>query len=462
MADKINVRSPFFTRIKFDSTLYKAELKLYVYDGTRRTDKGSPVYNLSKTNTIDYTISGFSYKGISFEISELVRDYLDVAFDGGYNSYNKWVRVEQFFYTTNTITTGTTTSVSTNQLVDSVANFTLFSDFGKYVKNESSGAITLVEDVPSSTVLDLEDDIFTASGTPYTAGIIGLTDDYIAYEGYGYYKDGRNPQLSQAYLQSNKKIYRLQDHNVRIPIDTDKAVSAVFRLNGETVNSQTFTPSEESDEQVIYFNVGFSNADTYEQRVKLDGGIVETSPLLREFFGTENIGEVDEIYVNDGDKTDVIKIITEPCSKYQPYKVVFVNRFGVLQDLFFSLKSTESITTTGETYKANNFDYTGNTTDLVLGIGNKYDSNKHQIMQYSKMGKESIVLNTGYLSEDYNDVMQELMLSEQVWLMATNSEEVLPVLPKTQNITFKTSVNDKLVQYTIEFDMAFDKINSIR
>ena len=97
MATKINVRSPFFTRTEFDNTLYKAELKLYVYNGTKLTDKGSPVYNLSKTNTINYTISGFSFKGISFEISELVRDYLDVTFDGSYNSYNKWVRAEQFF-----------------------------------------------------------------------------------------------------------------------------------------------------------------------------------------------------------------------------------------------------------------------------------------------------------------------------------------------------------------------------
>ena len=78
------------------------------------------------------------------------------------------------------------------------------------------------------------------------------------------------------------------------------------------------------------------------------------------------------------------------------------------------------------------------------------------------MGKESITLNTGYLSEDYNDVIEELMLSEQVWLMATDSEEVLPVIPKTQNLTYKTSINDRLVQYTIDFDYAFDKINSVR
>ena len=459
MATKINTRSPFYTDTRFDNDLTKGELRLYIYDGTKNTDKGTAKYNLTKTNAINYVISGFNYKGISFEISELVRDYLDVTFDGGYNQYNKWVTAEQLFYTGIEVS-GTNTSTGTNQLIDSTANFT-FEFLGKTVINDATGGTATVTAF-TTTTLTLTSNIFPSSGVAYTAGITFLTSDYIAYDGYGYFKDGRNPQNNQAYLQSNKKIYRLQDHNIRVPIDTDKAVSAVFRLNGETVKSQTFTASDESDEQVVYFNVGFSNADTYQQRVELDGGIVENSPLLEQYFGAENVGEVDEIYVSDGDKTDVLKIITEPCSKYQPYKVVFVNRFGVLQDLFFSLKSIESITTTGETYKANNFDYTGNTTDLVNGIGNKYDSNKHQIMQYNKLGKESITLNTGYLSEDYNDVISELMLSEQVWLMATDSDEVLPVIPKTQSVTYKTSLNDRLVQYTIDFDYAFDKINTVR
>lgn len=459
MAIKINTRSPFYTDARFDNNLTKGELNLYIYDGTKNTDKGTKKYNLVKANAINYVYSGFNIKGISFEISELVRDYLEVTFDGGYNQYNKWVTAQQLFYT-GIEASGINTTVVTNQLVDSNANFTI-SLVGTNVINKETGDVATVTGF-TSTTLTLSSDIFPSSGVLYTAGITVLTSDYIAYDGYGYFKDGRNPQNNQAYLQSNKKIYRLQDHNVRVPIDTDKAVSAVFRLNGQTVKSQTFTPSDESDEQVVYFNVGFSNADTYEQRVRLDGGTVEKTPLLEEYFGVENVGEVDEIYVSDGDKTEILKIITEPCSKYEPYKVVFVNKFGVLQDLFFSLKSTQSITTKSDMYKSSVFDYTGSATDLISGIGNKYDSNKHQYTQYHKLGRESITLNTDYLSEDYNDVMKQLMLSEQVWMMPTNSDEVYPVIPKTQSLTYKKSVNDKLIQYTVEFDMAFDEINNIR
>jgi hypothetical protein len=56
------------------------------------------------------------------------------------------------------------------------------------------------------------------------------------------------------------------------------------------------------------------------------------------------------------------------------------------------------------------------------------------------------------------------MLSEQHWMTRITDvqELIIPVIPRTKSVTYKTSVNDRLTQYTIEFDMAFDKINNIR
>jgi hypothetical protein len=185
---------------------------------------------------------------------------------------------------------------------------------------------------------------------------------------------------------------------------------------------------------------------------------------------------VDELYINSASGTQVVKISTEPCSKYEPYKVTFINKFGALQDMYFSLKSIESLNTTGETYKANVVDFSSLT----------YDTYKPQVAQYNKLGKESITLNTNYISEDYNEVIKQLMMSdisedynevikqlmmsEQVWLTrldnpapdSNNLETVLAVIPKTQSVTYKTSLNDRLVQYTVDFDYAFDKINTVR
>ena len=37
-----------------------------------------------------------------------------------------------------------------------------------------------------------------------------------------------------------------------------------------------------------------------------------------------------------------------------------------------------------------------------------------------------------------------------------------PVKVKTSSMTFKTSVNDRLIEYTIDFEEAYDYINNIR
>jgi hypothetical protein len=69
-------------------------------------------------------------------------------------------------------------------------------------------------------------------------------------------------------------------------------------------------------------------------------------------------------------------------------------------------------------------------------------------------------MNTGFIDEQYNEVIKQLMLSEQVWI--DNGTNVLPVSLNSNSLSFKTSVNDKLIDYTLEFEYAFDKINTIR
>jgi hypothetical protein len=59
-----------------------------------------------------------------------------------------------------------------------------------------------------------------------------------------------------------------------------------------------------------------------------------------------------------------------------------------------------------------------------------------------------------------NEPMKQLMLSEQMW--ATIDNNVIPINITNSDFTYKTSVNDKLINYTMEFEYAFDAINNIR
>jgi hypothetical protein len=390
LATKINVRSPYYVKAS-NASLASATLSLYIYTGTFTTDKGAAKYTISKNE-----VSTNNY--VVFEIAELVRDYLDIEFDGEYDSQTVWVEADI-------------------EMFDAI----------------NGGGSSL--------------------GTTST--------DYIAFDGYGYFEDAINPELSRTYLQSNNTIFRLDDQNVRIPVFTEDTDSVSFLYKGEVKRVQSISSSTNTNGQIEYITVsGADNTDNYKERVLADGGTFEDNSLLDAFLDSIDIGLVDELYINSDSGTQVVKISTEPCSKYEPYKVTFINKFGALQDMYFSLKSTESLNTTGETYKSNSVDF-GTLT---------YGTYKPQVAQYNKLGKESITLNTNYLSEEYNEVIKQLMMSEQVWLTrldnpapdSNNLETVLAVIPKTQSVTYKTSLNDRLVQYTVDFDYAFDKINTVR
>jgi len=390
VATKINVRSPYYIKAS-NASLASATLSLYIYTGTFTTDKGTAKYTITKNE-----ISSNNY--VVFEIAELVRDYLDIEFDGEYDSQTVWVEADI-------------------EMFDAI----------------NGGGSSL--------------------GTTST--------DYIAFDGYGYFEDGINSELSRTYLQSNYKVFRLDDQNVRVPIFTEDTDSVTYFYQGVEKRTQAISSSTNTNGQIEYITVsGSDNTDTYKERVLADGGTLEDNSLLDAFLDSVDIGLVDELYINSDSGTEIVKISTEPCSKYEPYKVTFVNKFGALQDMWFTLKSIESLNTTGETYKANAVDF-GTLT---------YDTYKPQVAQYNKLGKESITLNTNYLSEDYNEVIKQLMMSEQVWLTrldnpapdSNNLETVLAVIPKTQSVTYKTSLNDRLVQYTVDFDYAFDKINTVR
>lgn len=383
---------------------------MYIYTGVFTTDKpASAQYAITK-NEID------SNNYVVFEIAELVRDYIEIEFDGEYDSQCVWVEAD-------------------------------------------------------ITMYDAADGGGSSVATSNT--------DYIALDGYGYFHEGTNPELSRGLLMSNRSIFRLNDSNVTIPVFTESTNSVAFYYQGVLKRTQTIPSTgvdvNNTNGQIEYISVAGQNesdtpinASTYEERVLEDGGTFEDSVCLQNFLSTIDIGLVDEVWVNydtgtvftgasntstDDTKTDIVKIHTVDECKYEPYKVTFVNKYGALQDVWFFKKSVETTDVTSEQFKASIFSQ-----DTL-----SYKTYQHQQQAFMAQGKDRITMNTGYINDDHNAVMEELLLSEQVWYTKITDEElIVPVIPRTKTITYKTSVNDKLVDYTVEFEEAFDKINNIR
>ena len=148
------------------------------------------------------------------------------------------------------------------------------------------------------------------------------------------------------------------------------------------------------------------------------------------------------------------------CTKYEPIKVMFINRYGVQQDLWFFLKESKSVTRSNESYQSN-------TLQTPEDEPAQYDVQDAPRKLFNTQAKQTRALSSGYYPEAANGYFEELLLSEYVWIRAlrngySNSFRTIPVVVKTSSMTYKTKLNDRLIEYTIEFEDAFDYINNIR
>ena len=69
--------------------------------------------------------------------------------------------------------------------------------------------------------------------------------------------------------------------------------------------------------------------------------------------------------------------------------------------------------------------------------------------------KRNVITYTGWVNENYNNLIQDLLLSETILL------DGKPATAKTQGVELKTRTNNKMINYEIEFDFAFDLINNV-
>jgi|GEM_PF-1295338 len=146
-----------------------------------------------------------------------------------------------------------------------------------------------------------------------------------------------------------------------------------------------------------------------------------------------------------GEYTDTIAqiIVTPVCeSKYDPIICQFINRYGGWQFLTFFKAKMNNIQTMGTTYN-------------VLPDAVNYNPARPQSQSFNINGNEVIRLNTGWIPENYNELIQDLFLAETILL------DGVPVEIKTTATDLKTSLKDKNINYEIEFAYGFNLINNV-
>jgi hypothetical protein len=356
------------------ATIQSATLKLWIYSGNYGSkDPSNPTYTLQKDKLP-------SESGITFDIAELVKDYIEIRFTGDYSTIqqNAWVEYE------------------------------LTREY---------------DDLTESTIIG----------------------DFIAYNGYGDFEEGVNPLLSPTLLQSNTTIYVPEGEIARVPILRSTNGTAAVEYYSEGVSLGTETQGMIIDN--ITADLENYSADT--ELLNADVTVL-TTPVGT---GTAESELADKMIIvaTDGSTTTVnVNYICEP--KFTPYKVTFLNKFGVLQDLWFFKKRTDNLNITKESYKRNTIDIGANDVSY-----SRYKSTKEL---YNINSDRSFTMNTGFVVEEFNEVIRQLLMTENAWISENN--EVYPIVPKTSSLDYKTVVNDKLINFTVEFEYAYNDTNNIR
>lgn len=128
--------------------------------------------------------------------------------------------------------------------------------------------------------------------------------------------------------------------------------------------------------------------------------------------------------------------------KYTPVECTFINRYGGWEVLTFFKQQTNSIAVKGTDYK-------------LMPSAINYNTSKGQVKTFNINGTQTIKLNTGFVDQNYSELITDLLLSETVLL------DGKPVTVKTQGSDLKTSLKDRLINYEIEFEYAYNLINDV-
>lgn len=177
----------------------------------------------------------------------------------------------------------------------------------------------------------------------------------------------------------------------------------------------------------VSFFLEEENYDTSYDYVDVTEPAIWKFPILQ---ATENVEEFN-FYAEE---------LCEP--KYTPVVCTFINRFGGWQYLTFFKANQQGIDV-----KSKDFNLLPSSIDFNPLQGIK--------QRFNFQGTQKIKCNTGWVDENYLELIQDLMLSEVILL------DNKPAIVKSQSFDIKTHLKDKNINYEIEFEYNYGLINDV-
>jgi hypothetical protein len=244
----------------------------------------------------------------------------------------------------------------------------------------------------------------------YLDGVLQATATLICFDGYGYQSEGENPAHVDQFLTAGSYYINSTGNSGGIYYHDDQVATWEARWTGlQSGGTTTITLGEEVG-YIPYINTAYQGEGN-----KLE--LIKASTVQNTYY----FYELDEC-------------------KYDAINCDFVNKFGGWQRIVFFKASRSSFEMTNTEYNLMPSSTTYNVLDNVRKV-------------FNVNGMEKISVNTGWVFESYSDVIIQLMLSEKILL------DNVPVILDTKSVELQKNINDKNINYKLDFKYSAPKLN---
>ena len=316
---------------------------------------------------------------------------------------------------------------------------------------------------------------YTSGGSTVTGTPIVL-DPVVILDGYNLYMDGVN------YLtDTNLGINAFSEYALRVSTDggiTESLSclpSAVLGLTGQGywMTDAPLTMNIPTGTSMYRFVRNDASSVVYDVVIDInDGGLV--LPYVVSGFTNEisaikaGTTEVQALATANGYTTTITNYslygrdqygskitqsydftVVDPC-RYGFMNLQFLNRYGVWDNFIVYGSRIESI---GVTRTETMYTPLSMTTTPTF----VFTSQEGQYHMRNVHGKESLTVNTGWVHEDWNLLLKQMMLTEYLF----DSDNLVPYTIDTKTLTLKTALVDGLHDYRFELKYAHTAINTV-
>lgn len=265
---------------------------------------------------------------------------------------------------------------------------------------------------------------------PFTQSYVALsTATYYGFDGFGLYSQGFNPTHGQAMpVHLDEQTYYFWSDANNTPISNQLQRGGTFvawlEVGWEVKYTQLQTGLSYSYTIATdnYYNLYRIYPSYY-----LTGNIVEIFTPMAVLSWTSTFNPIEEC-------------------KYDVQVVDFVNMYGAWQREFFFKASFENLEVTTTEFN-------------LMQEGSvpfwSYNELLNQRQTFNTNGTIGYRVNTGWVDETFNNNLQQLMLSERILL------NNMPVKLKTKSVEKQKNINNKMINYVLEFEQSNDLINNV-